>query len=107
MVESPVLPLLLWIFITLVGVNVMLMVFNFLPIPPLDGYHLLDYFLPPAAREAIDRVGPISMLILMMVVFNTRILQVPMDFLMRGIFFLAFKGTVIEETHFYLSLMGG
>ena len=93
MVESPVLPLILTIFITLVGVNIMLMVFNILPIPPLDGYHLLDYFLPPQAREAVEKFGPYSMLFLMLIVFNTHILQVPMGFLMKGILYLSFVGT--------------
>jgi Zn-dependent protease len=101
MVESPVLPLLLTIFVTLVGVNIMLMVFNFLPIPPLDGYHLLDYFLPPSAREFVDKFGPYSMLFLMLIVFNTRILQVPMEILMKGIMFLAFAGTPL-----YSAFMG-
>jgi Zn-dependent protease len=93
MVESPVLPLILTIFITLVGVNIMLMVFNILPIPPLDGYHLLDYFLPPSARETVERFGPYSMLLLMLIVFNTHILQTPMHWLMGGILHLAFVGT--------------
>jgi Zn-dependent protease len=96
-VDSPVLPLLLTIFVTLVGINIMLMVFNFLPIPPLDGYHLLDYFLPPAAREFVDRFGPYSMLFLMLIVFNTRILQVPMELLNRGIMYLAFAGTPLSS----------
>ena len=90
---SPALEILFSVFITLVGINIMLMVFNALPIPPLDGFHLLDYFLPPSAREAVDRFGPYSMLVLMLIVFNTNILQVPMGFLMKGILFLAFAGT--------------
>ena len=97
MADSPVLPLLLWIFITLVGVNVMLMVFNILPIPPLDGYHLLDYFLPPSARETVERFGPYSMLFLMLIVFNTHILQTPMGWLMSGILYLAFAGTPLYQ----------
>lgn len=101
MIESPVLPLLLIIFITLVGVNVMLMVFNILPIPPLDGYHLLDYFLPPAARETVEKFGAYSMLFLMLIIFNTHILQVPMEFLRKGILFLAFAGTPL-----YSAFMG-
>jgi Zn-dependent protease len=95
MAESPVLPLILQIFLTLVGVNIMLLVFNIIPIPPLDGFHVLDYFLPPAARETVEKFGPYSMLFLMLIVFNTRILQAPMSWLMDGIIFLSFKGTIL------------
>jgi Zn-dependent protease len=97
-----VLGLILSIFITLVGVNVMLLVFNLIPFPPLDGYHVLDYFLPPAAREAVERFGPYSMLLLMLIVFNTQILQTPMHWLMNGIFFLSFAGTPL-----YSAFTGG
>jgi len=87
-----VLKLLLNIFITLAGVNVMLLVFNLLPIPPLDGFHVLDYFLPPSARESVEKFGPYSMLFLMLIVFNTNILQFPMQLLMKGLLYLAFSG---------------
>ena len=38
--------------VLLVRVNLLLMVFNLLPIGPLDGHYILPHFLPPAAAEA-------------------------------------------------------
>ena len=39
----------------LVRVNLLLMVFNLIPIGPLDGHYILPHFLPPAAAEAYRR----------------------------------------------------
>lgn len=36
----------------LVQVNLLLMVFNLIPIGPLDGHYILPHFLPPAAAQA-------------------------------------------------------
>ncbi len=41
--------------VLLVRVNLLLMVFNLLPIGPLDGHYILPHFLPPAAAEAYRR----------------------------------------------------
>ena len=38
--------------VLLVQVNLLLMVFNLLPIGPLDGHYILPHFLPPAAARA-------------------------------------------------------
>ncbi len=37
--------------------NIMLGVFNLVPIPPLDGSHVLAAFLPDSAAEAYSRIG--------------------------------------------------
>ena len=44
---------------TIMFVNIVLMVFNLLPIPPLDGGGALSSILPPKYSEIIDRNGPI------------------------------------------------
>lgn len=58
-------------FITLFKVsaqlNVMLGVFNFLPIPPLDGGHLLQALIPEHWKTAYYRFLPFSVLILLIV----------------------------------------
>ncbi len=38
--------------------NVLLAVFNILPIPPLDGSHVVEYFLSDAAKYQYEIIGP-------------------------------------------------
>lgn len=38
-------------------INLLLFVFNLIPLPPLDGSHILRQFLPPALDQAYSRVG--------------------------------------------------
>jgi Zn-dependent protease len=56
-----------------VFLNVLLAVFNFIPLPPLDGSHMLKAFLPYQARVAMDnflqRMGPMGVLLPMMILF--------------------------------------
>lgn len=47
-----------------IRINVALAIFNMLPIPPLDGSHVLKYFLPPKAAESYSRVGAYGFFIL-------------------------------------------
>jgi len=52
------------------AMSVMLCVFNLLPIPPLDGSHLLFSFLPQSLRQYYGKISLISF-ILMIVLINT------------------------------------
>ena len=56
-----------------VFLNVLLAIFNLIPLPPLDGSHMLKVFLPASARNAIDsfmdRLGPMGVLLPMMLIF--------------------------------------
>ena len=45
-------------------INVVLGVFNLIPIPPLDGSHVVRHFLPESARRTYDTVGWVGLLIL-------------------------------------------
>ncbi len=49
---------------TVVYMNLVLGVFNLIPIPPLDGSKVLNYFLDDDAREAYQRVGSVLLLVL-------------------------------------------
>ncbi|MBI2385873.1 MAG: S8 family serine peptidase [Elusimicrobia bacterium] len=56
-----------------VFLNVLLAIFNLIPMPPLDGSHMLKAVLPYKARAAMDnvmdRLGPMGMLLPMLVIF--------------------------------------
>ena len=55
-------------FVVLVQVNLLLMVFNLIPLGPLDGHYILPHFLPAAAartyREYNQRFGVYALLAL-------------------------------------------
>lgn len=64
---------LLPIFATIVLVNIILMVFNLIPIPPLDGSKVLYYFLPRSVDIVkLEMYGPF--VILMLFIFGRNLL---------------------------------
>lgn len=51
-------------------INLVLMLFNLIPLAPLDGDKIADYFFPPAMRQTLDRIrpyGPVLLLVIVMV----------------------------------------
>ncbi|HJW91300.1 MAG TPA: site-2 protease family protein [Anaerolineales bacterium] len=52
-----------------VQINLLLLVFNLIPLPPLDGDKILDYFLPPAWSRALEPIRPYGPMILLMLIF--------------------------------------
>ena len=63
---SPLMPI-VWLLHSTLRMNVLLGVFNFIPIPPLDGSHILRHLLPQGARNAYDSLGMIGFIIAFMV----------------------------------------
>lgn len=63
--SSPLMPLTL-LFYQAITINVILGVFNLIPIPPLDGSHVLRHFLPEPVRNVYDTVGMLGLLLLVM-----------------------------------------
>jgi Zn-dependent protease len=48
-------------------INLLLFVFNLIPLPPLDGSHILRHFLPYKAAQIYDRLGMFSLIILFLI----------------------------------------
>jgi Zn-dependent protease len=51
-------------------INLILASFNLIPIPPLDGSHILSYFLPFKARENYERIRPFGFFILILLIMS-------------------------------------
>lgn len=61
--DSFLVPLCL-LFYELMSINVLLGVFNLIPVPPLDGSHVVRHLLPAGALRAYDMVGMFGLFIL-------------------------------------------
>lgn len=79
----PTVPQLLFVFIQ---INLLLMLFNLLPIAPLDGEKIAEYFFPPRWVQFLDAIRPYGPIILMAIVFLGvlgYIISPPLWFLLR------------------------
>ena len=53
----------------IVQLNILLAIFNLIPIPPLDGYNVLLAYLPPAQAVMIQRYAPYGIIVLLLLIF--------------------------------------
>ena len=60
-------------FYEMMAMNIVLAVFNLIPVPPLDGSHVLRHFLPDGIRDAYDRMGMYALIAL--VIFGGRFIS--------------------------------
>ena len=76
---APIVVILFWMMV----VNMLLAIFNILPIPPLDGHWIVAGLLPPAAAESFRRIGSYGIFILYGLMFLGifRILMIPITWL--------------------------
>jgi len=52
-----------------VRINMLLIAFNLIPIPPLDGSHVMKYLLPPALSLRYQELGRFGLLILILLLY--------------------------------------
>lgn len=67
--EIAVTPGLALIFSYIVLINILLAIFNLLPIPPLDGSHILFTFLPPRFERLKIFLGQFGIFVLIFIIF--------------------------------------
>jgi Zn-dependent protease len=67
----PTLSQLLYVFVT---TNLLLMLFNLIPLSPLDGEKVLYYLLPPNGQEFMDRIRPYGPILLLFLIFGGSLL---------------------------------
>ncbi len=53
----------------IVRLNILLAIFNLIPIPPLDGYNVLLAFLPPRQAMVVRQYAPYGVILLLLLVF--------------------------------------
>lgn len=53
----------------IVVINILLAIFNIIPIPPLDGYNVALAFLPPRQAMALRQLAPYGVIVLLILVF--------------------------------------
>ena len=73
-----------------VYINLLLAVFNMIPVPPLDGGRVLTGLLPWRQAQALSRIEPYGMIIIIVLVFFTNIFSyIISPFLNMGVHLLA------------------
>jgi Zn-dependent protease len=66
---SGILPNIAQLLVIFVRINLLLMLFNMIPLFPLDGEKVLDYLLPPSAARVLESIRPYGPMILLALVF--------------------------------------
>jgi len=67
--SGQVLPSLGYLLFEFVYINLLLFLFNLIPISPLDGEKILYYLAPPSLARAMDNIRPYGPILLLVVVF--------------------------------------
>lgn len=74
-----------------ISINLILLVLNLLPIPPLDGSHVLSALLPPALAWQYNRIAPFGFVVLLVLLISgllTPILMGPYSYLQHSLYAL-------------------
>lgn len=69
----------------IIQINIFLGIFNLIPIPPFDGYHILSSFLPAKALYFMEKNGQIIHFIVFVLLISN-VLDGPLMFLENGVY---------------------
>jgi Zn-dependent protease len=88
--------------------NVLLVVFNLLPIPPLDGSHVMKYLLPTRIAVWYASIGSKGLLILIVLLWlgGLNFVMVPV-WLIAGSLRSAMEPMMLQTAHFWFARMMG
>lgn len=74
-----------------ITINVLLMVLNFIPIPPLDGSRFISYVLPPPWDKRFDKITSFGIIIILVLIATgvlSKIMLPAIAFVQHGLFAL-------------------
>lgn len=89
------LPSLDQIFFAFVSLNLVLAVFNLIPLDPLDGAKILAYLLPPNMAQVYERIRPYAPVILLLLVLSGSFLGVNILWAVMGPIIRFFSGVLM------------
>lgn len=79
-------PVLTQTLMTIVSINILLVAINLLPVPPLDGFHVLKYLIPnPQLVHTLYRFGPLVLILLFLTNVASGIIGPAMNFLFDAV----------------------
>jgi Zn-dependent protease len=70
LLESPIIILIVVLLNLIVKINIILAVFNLLPIPPLDGSKIISWVLPDSLAQKYNMLEPYGMFVLLLLLFT-------------------------------------
>lgn len=88
-------------FSAMIFVNVLLGVFNLIPIPPMDGSRILRHFVPQGGKVMLDVMEPFGLLVIvsLMQVLSRVVVSPILDYtrdIMRGVFGSSYASVMVE-----------